>query len=235
MARTEEREVDEDGDYAGNYGVKFQTEWLPVEGLTPEFFAHLISSLEAYIPHQYKIQLANRVDKCAERAFLVEPIINEDCPEEFQGVVSEVVNFATDIHAKRKHDLTCSFPETHKCEVHHLTFRPKFVSVDEIELAHPRSAKFLRNRNIERVLRPDNVVIYCFSKAKSSATYNQQATTTIISIIKDGELPEDSRCEAFLERKRIPGGNRTGFPDLPDEKLSEWEEMPPLFPDVKRW
>ena len=68
----------------------------------------------------------------------MEPLINDDCPEEFKHVVTEVVDFSSDIHAKREHDLTCTFPETHKCEVHHLTFDPKFVTVDEIERNHPR-------------------------------------------------------------------------------------------------
>ncbi len=163
-------------------------------------------------------------------------MINQDCPDEFKHVVSEVVDFSSDINAKRQHDLTCTFPETHKCEVHHLlTYLPKFVSVDEIAQSHPRSAKFLRQRNINRVLRPNNTVVYCFSKTKPSAAYNQQATTNIISIFQHGKLPEDSRCEAFLDRKRIPGGDLTGLPDLPEGKLLEWESMEPLYAGVRRW
>ena len=175
------------------------------------------------------------MDKCAERAFIIDPVARVNCPEEFKGVVSEVVDFASDIHAKRHHDLTCSFPESHKCEVHHLTYAPKFVTVNDIQIDHPRAAKNLRKRGVDRVLRPENVVVYCFSKVKGSAAYNQQATTNIISIIKHGKLPAESKCEAFLERKRIPGGNRTGYPALPQDKLSEWEPMEPLFMDVKRW
>ena len=64
-------------------------------------------------------------------------------------------------------------PETHKCEVHHLTFDPKVMTVDEIEWNHPRSAKLLHQRKIERVLRSENVVVHYFSKAKASAAYNQ--------------------------------------------------------------
>jgi len=93
----------------------------------------------------------------------VSPAADDECPEEYKGTVSEVVDFASDIHAKRQHDLTCSFPESHKCEVHHLTFDPKFISVDEIEKSHPRSARMLRKRGVERVLRPENVVIYIVS------------------------------------------------------------------------
>ena len=78
----------------------------------------------------------------------MERLINNDCPEEFKHVVTEVVDFSSDIHAKREHDLTCTFPETHQCEVHHLTFDPEFVTVDEIERNHPRSAKFLRQRKL---------------------------------------------------------------------------------------
>ena len=244
VARSESKSDDEDGDYNGDDGVKFQIEWLPVEGTVPEFFEHLLTSMEAYLPHAHEIKLSNRVDKCAERAFIIDPIADEDCPQEFKGVVMEVVDFASDIHAKRDHDTTCSFPETHKCEVHHLTFAPKFVTINEIEKSHPRTAKTWRKRKVDRVIRPDNVVIYCFGKAKGSAAYNQEATTNIISIIKSGKLPNGSKCEAFLDGKRIPGGDRSVHPPLPCEKLPDCENMivltdydslEPLYPQLTRW
>ena len=38
VARSEQGDQEQDdGDYLGNDGVKFQTEWLPVEGTVPEF------------------------------------------------------------------------------------------------------------------------------------------------------------------------------------------------------
>ena len=147
------------------------------------------------------------MDKLADMAFTIDPVADDDCPEEFKGAVFECVDFATDIHAKRYHGITCSFPETHKYEVHHITFAPKFVTVNEIEKNHPRSAKTLRKRKVERVIWTGNVVIYCFSKAKGSDAYNQQATTDIISIVKYGKMPDDSKCEAFLNQKKIPGGD----------------------------
>ena len=74
-------------------------------------------------------------------------MVREDCPEEFKDTVSEVVDFASAIFAKRKHDFTCASPESHNCEVHHLTFSPKFITVDEIEkMGHARTAKNLRKR-----------------------------------------------------------------------------------------
>ena len=235
MARSEEKQSDDgDEDYGSGNGVKFQTEWLPVEGTVPEFLAYLVQSVEAYMSHAYEIKLSNRVDKCAERAFLIDPVTRSDCPVEFKGVVSEVVDFASDIQAKRAFDLTCTFPESHKCEVHHFTFNPTFVSVDDIEKDHPRSAKNLRKRGVNRVLRPENVVAYAFSKAKSSAAYNQFATSNIISIVKYGKLPDESRCEAFLERKRIKGGNRDNLSALPTG-LSEWESDIPLYKEITRW
>ena len=66
------------------------------------------------------------------------------------------LNLFSNIHAKCEHDLTFTFPETHKCEVHHLTFDPKSVAVDEIERTHPWLAKFLRQRKIDRCLKPQN-------------------------------------------------------------------------------
>ncbi len=62
------------------------------------------------MPNKYEIDMSNRVDKCVQRAFLIDPVACNDCPEEFKGVVSEVVNISSDILAKCSHDLTCSFP-----------------------------------------------------------------------------------------------------------------------------
>ena len=149
--------------------------------------------------------------------------------------MSEVVDFSSDINAKRAHDLTCTFPESHKCEVHCLTFNPRFMPIDDtFKIEHPKTYKMLRKRGVERVLRPESVVVFCFSKAKGSAAYNQQATTNIISIVKTGQLPDGSHCEAFLGRKRIEEGVRHGFPPLPSDKLGEWSDMQPLFAQVKR-
>ena len=236
VARSVEKSSDDDDGYGYTDGVKFQTEWLHVKGFVPEFFDHLTRSIQEYMPHAYETKLSNGMDKLAERAFIIDPVTRADCPDEFKGVVSEVVDFASDIHAKRKHDLTCSFPESHKCEVHHLTFAPKIVTVDEIEVDLPRSAKTLGKRGVDRVLWPENVVVYCFGKAKGSAAYNQTATLNIISIIKEGKLPDDSKCEAFLNMRRIPGGNMNGCPELPEGgKLSDLESLEPLYGEAQRW
>ena len=121
MARTKKKTCDDDEDYGGDEGVKFQTEWLPVEGTRSQVFEHLVRLIEKYLPHAYEVQLSSCVDKCAERAFIIDPVAREDIPENVKHAVCEVDDFASDIHAKQKHDLTCSFPETHKCEVHHIT------------------------------------------------------------------------------------------------------------------
>ena len=135
---TENTEVnDEDDEYGGDDGFKLQTEWLPGEGTVPMFFEHLLRSMEAYLPHIHEIKLSNQVDKCAERSSIIDPVACDDFPKEFKGVVLEVMDFVSDIHAKRSHDLTCTFPKTHECEVHHITFAPKFVIIEKIEKTNP--------------------------------------------------------------------------------------------------
>ena len=57
VAWTKEKLSDDDEDYGGDEGVKFQTEWLPVEGTRPQFFEHLVRSIEKYLPHAYEVQL----------------------------------------------------------------------------------------------------------------------------------------------------------------------------------
>ena len=77
MARTAEQSNGDDEEYSGvDTGVKLQTEWLPVEGTVPEFFAHLSRSLDAYLSHSCKLRLSSRVDKCAERASIINPAAN---------------------------------------------------------------------------------------------------------------------------------------------------------------
>ena len=100
VARSVETLSDDDNDYECNDGVKFQTEWLPVEGTVPEFFDHLARLIQEYMPHVYDINLSNRVNKLAECAFIIDPVARADCPDELKWVVSEVVDFASDIHAK---------------------------------------------------------------------------------------------------------------------------------------
>ena len=83
----------------------------------------------------------------------------------------------SDIQEKRAHDATCSFPEVHKCEFHLLTFEPKFVSMDDIDKeGHGWTVASPRNKNLEKVLRSENVVVFSFSQEKASAVYLDNET-----------------------------------------------------------
>ena len=48
VARTPAKTVDEDEDYGQGDGIKFQTEWLPVEGTPRDFFVHLRACIDRY-------------------------------------------------------------------------------------------------------------------------------------------------------------------------------------------
>jgi len=48
-------------------------------------------------------------------------------------------------------------------------------------------------------------------------------------MVKDENMPKNSKYEAFLDQKRAPGGDTTGHPG----KLSKWEIMEPLYPEVR--
>ena len=161
------------------------------------------------MPHAYNIKLSARVDKCAYCAFLIAPSAN-------------LAQFSqSDIHAKCEHNVTYAFPEGDKYKVHHLTFTPKFVSVDGIANDDSHSATTLQKWKTDRVLRPENVVVYTFRMTKETIAYNQFSTTNIMSVIKHGALPDDNKCEAFLDRKHTWGSFRDGFPDLPQDTLLE--------------
>ena len=151
MARRPAKTGEDNEDYGHGDGAKFQTEWLPVVGTLREFLIHLRECINSYFPHEYEVKLSKRVDYCAQRAFMIDPVTREDCPEQQKDVVQEVVDFSADIQGKRAHDATCSFPEIHKCEVHHLTFDPRFVSVEEIEQedgGHKRAVGSMRKLGV---------------------------------------------------------------------------------------
>ena len=65
-------------------------------------FEHLRRSLDAYMPHKYELTLSGRADKCAEQAFLVDPVAREDCLPEFKDCLLEVVDFLA-IFTQRGH------------------------------------------------------------------------------------------------------------------------------------
>ena len=71
---TKDNTSDKDSDYGGDDGVKFQTEWLPVEVSLLQLFSHLHATIDAYFLHSYEVNISRRVDKCAERAFIVDPV-----------------------------------------------------------------------------------------------------------------------------------------------------------------
>ena len=112
VARAMEKPIsDKDDDYGVGNSVKFQTEWLPVEGTVHQFFIHLRASIAAYLPHAYEVKLSGRADKCAERAFIIDPVVRENCPDQYKKYFCEVFDFSSSIQTKMEHKITCSFLE----------------------------------------------------------------------------------------------------------------------------
>ena len=90
VARTPAKTGEDNEDYDQGDGVKFQTEWLPVVGTPREFIIHLRECINSYFPHEYEVKLSQRVDYCAQGAFMIDPVTREDCPEQQKDVVQEV-------------------------------------------------------------------------------------------------------------------------------------------------
>ena len=101
--------------------------------------------------------------------------------------------------------------------------------------SNPRLAKALRNKGVTQQFWADNYVIYALSKAKPSAAYITTVTDAIIvSIVNEGNLLEGRKCEDFINKIRIPGGDIACIPDLPDG-LSDTLSLNPLFANLGRW
>ena len=96
----------------------------------------------------------------------------------------------------------------------------KLFPCGEEDGGHKRAEANMRKLGVTRVFLNTNVVVYCMSKAKASAAYNQMATSNIISIVKNGELPDNSKCEAFMEGKIISGRDQSDFHELPIGELN---------------
>ena len=107
--------------------------------------------------------------------------------------------------------------------------------VADLEADHPRLAKKLKKQNRDKLLRAENVVVYAIGKEKPSAAYDAAVTRAVVSIVKEGRLPEGCKCEAFLDRMRIPGGDNSNAPDLPDGLEDSPVPLEPLFAHVRRW
>ena len=96
VARTPTKTDEDDVDSGHGDGVKFQTEWLLVVGTPREFLIHLRECINSYFPHEYEVKLSQRVDYCAQRAFMIDPVTREDYPEQQKDVVQEEVDFSAD-------------------------------------------------------------------------------------------------------------------------------------------
>ena len=88
-------------------------------------------------------------------------------------------------------------------------------------------------KKVTLLLQAQNVVVYDKRKANSRAAYNQTVTSSVLSIVKQGKIPDGRKYEAFINEKRAPGGNWTGVPDLP-KVISEHVSLEPLFDIVSR-
>ena len=106
--------------------------------------------------------------------------------------------------------------------------------VDNIVTSYPISEKAIRNKGVTQQVLSDNYVVYSLSKAKTCAACSTTVTNAIVSIVKEWNLPEGSKCEAFINKLRIPRGDIYGVSDLPNG-LSDAVCLNPLFFDVKCW
>ena len=79
----------------------------------------------------------------------------------------------------------------------------------------------------------DNYVVYDISNVNPSASCSTNVNDAIVYIVKEGKIPKGRKCEAFINKVRIPGGDISGVPDLPDG-LSDTVSLNTLFSDVMR-
>ena len=113
------------------------------------------------------------------------------------------------------------------------TFDPNITPVKSIKAKHPRNKRILREKkNVTRLLREQNVIIYAIRKANLSAAYNQTVTSTVLYIVKEGKIPDGSKYKECIDQKRVPGENRTGVPGIP-EVVPERVSLDPLFDLVR--
>ena len=63
---TPAKTVGKDEDCGQGDGVKFQAEWLPVEGAPRDFFVHLRACIDRCFPYKCEVRLSERADYNAQ-------------------------------------------------------------------------------------------------------------------------------------------------------------------------
>jgi hypothetical protein len=223
---------DDDGTYGDN-GVSMQDEWLPVCGTRKQFMFFLKKKFEVFMEHCWRLKMDRRAKLREIRTYLHRPAVNPNVPESTKDVIFLQGDFSSVIHSVRTHDITCSHPEPHNCNVMHATYGPSITTTDSIGQDHPKTAQRLQKQGVDQVVRCENTVFFAMSKQKGSAAYDHTVIQDIVSIMKRGSLHEMSKGEAFLDRKRLPGGLREENDELPEE-LEDWAGPPAaLFPNAK--
>jgi hypothetical protein len=230
-ASKNESSEENDGTYGDN-GVSTSDAWLPKRGTRMEFMFYLKQKFELYARHQWQVKFDRRARMREIFNYLVRPAIDSAAPIALKDVCYLQSDFSSVLHSLREHDATCSFPESHNCDVVCATFSPRAVAIETMSDTHPRTVKKMHKKGITRLIQRQNFTFYAMSKERGSAYYHQNVLEDTVSIIKYGKLSDSSTGEAFFMCKRLPGGRRIHGDVLPDG-LSEWVGDPvPLGPDI---
>lgn len=215
---------DNDGTFGDN-GVSEQEEWLPVCGTRREFMFHLKEAFDKCIEHHWPIKHDRKSRRREERAFLHQPAFPDACPDKCKDTAHIHSDFSSVLHTVREHDKTCSCPESHNCNVVHVTHSPCVQTVDSLAEQHPRTAKKLAERGVTGRVKTKGVAFFGYSKDSGSAACDQAMLEDVISTMKHGRLSENSRAEAFVDRRRMPGSfARDDNNDPLPEGLLEWND-----------
>ena len=209
FVRTElERRIAENEDEAyGTQKASSNKEYLPIRRTLKDFLVTMRIKIEIYAEHLYELKLSRRSSRCIERRHLIEPAINNNCPDEYKGFVTSHVDFSSVIRSQRGTNLTCSFTDSHFA----IAFEPCLVTIERIADMHPRTARRLEKKGIDRTVVATHVIVYAFSNKNPCEAYNTTSHKHIMSILKHGTL-SDGKAEAFMNGKRIPGGDNSDSP-----------------------
>ena len=60
----------------------------------------------------------------------------------------------------------------------------------------------------------DRYVVYALSKVKPITSCSTIVTDATVYIVKEGKLPKGSKCEAFIKKVWIPGGDISSVADV---------------------
>ena len=187
-----------------------RVEFMPRVGTWKVFLRTLRSIFVDYCSHRLHMLTFNQSWRLMERELMHHPALrragyHDRYPVHQKGVAAVCVSdFSTSLDHVRLMTATCQYPErTHLCVVV-ICHSPYMMRV--VDLPPGRHRENMLRKGHTTKLMYVTAVFYGYAKLRSCAMFQMNVMVDAMSILNLGKVGNDSLCEAFEGRTRLPGG-----------------------------